>query len=260
MSYGLIYKITNLLNQKCYIGQTIQPIQKRIYHHFHPNKKAKTRSAIANAIQKYGESNFKVEILTYAESQVELDQLEINLIEINNSLAPNGYNLAGGGNGKGTISEELKLAMSRRSKEYHKTHKSPTLGIKWKLESRQKLSKSKKGLFTQKMKDARLKYKFKNSAPIIAVNIQTNQTFIYMSMFEASLALDIDRASINKICLKAKNRTSADGFKFFFAKDEDLDYWRNEEGELEGIIPRDKTKKYLQRSKKSAKLDSKENI
>ena len=32
--FGVIYKITNILNNKVYIGQTIRPLEERIERHF----------------------------------------------------------------------------------------------------------------------------------------------------------------------------------------------------------------------------------
>lgn len=54
---GYVYKITNLINSKVYIGQTIN-FDKRIKQHINDSKKDKPRSIIACAIKKYGLQNF----------------------------------------------------------------------------------------------------------------------------------------------------------------------------------------------------------
>lgn len=53
-----IYKITNLINNQSYIGQSIN-IEQRIKQHF----RNKDKTAIDNAIQKYGKENFQWEIV-----------------------------------------------------------------------------------------------------------------------------------------------------------------------------------------------------
>jgi len=58
----LIYKITNILNNKCYIGQTSYILERRINLHL-KEVKYKTNSPLYNSINKYGLENFKWEII-----------------------------------------------------------------------------------------------------------------------------------------------------------------------------------------------------
>lgn len=53
-----IYKITNNINKKIYIGQSVN-IQRRFKEHCNPNK----ISAISQAIKKYGKENFSFEVI-----------------------------------------------------------------------------------------------------------------------------------------------------------------------------------------------------
>ena len=68
-----IYKITNLINNKIYIGQTIN-IEERWRHHreipYRKNSKEKNRQ-LYRAIKKYGLDNFKFEVID------EIEDLEI---------------------------------------------------------------------------------------------------------------------------------------------------------------------------------------
>ena len=86
---GFIYKITNQINNKVYIGQTITPIKQRMYKHYSNAKKAKT--GIDFAINKYGKENFLVEEICKCKNE-ELDDLEKFYIQKYNSYY-NGYNL-----------------------------------------------------------------------------------------------------------------------------------------------------------------------
>lgn len=73
---GFIYKITNRLNGKSYIGQTIQNVKNRFYQHC-ANKcnKAVLNMSIHKAIKKYGKSNFTVQVIEEIDS-VNLDDRE----------------------------------------------------------------------------------------------------------------------------------------------------------------------------------------
>lgn len=81
-----IYKITNLINNKCYIGQTKQGYFKRFQQH------CSSDSLIGRAINKYGKENFIIEILESTTETSEANKLEHFYILKNNCVVPNGYN------------------------------------------------------------------------------------------------------------------------------------------------------------------------
>ena len=94
-----IYKITNLVNNKIYIGQTINSIDKRFKQHLSQVNCANICSALYSAFTKYGKENFIIESIVSGEySREELNELEIFYIKKFDSLSPNGYNLQSGGN------------------------------------------------------------------------------------------------------------------------------------------------------------------
>lgn len=97
--YGIIYKATNKINGKIYIGQTIKTLEERIYMHYYraDNSLEITHTHFINAIRKYGKNNFSWEIIDTAETQEELDKKEIKWIQKYNSIK-NGYNIQKGGN------------------------------------------------------------------------------------------------------------------------------------------------------------------
>ena len=95
MRKGRIYKITNKVNGKLYIGQTIYPLSYRYTNHLSDARNGRGY-AMASAIRKYGEKNFKIELIEECDED-QLNDLEIKYIKKYNSVTPNGYNLTHGG-------------------------------------------------------------------------------------------------------------------------------------------------------------------
>uniref|UniRef100_A0A6C0KG08 GIY-YIG domain-containing protein n=1 Tax=viral metagenome TaxID=1070528 RepID=A0A6C0KG08_9ZZZZ len=100
-----IYKITNKINQKVYIGQAIS--HRRSNNKYYPkgmmgrfkehmkesNQKQKYHcNALNNAIQSYGSENFNVELLKLCSIE-DANKIETYEIQNHNSLVPNGYNI-----------------------------------------------------------------------------------------------------------------------------------------------------------------------
>ena len=111
-----IYKITNLINNKIYIGQTVHP-NKRWQEHQQRAKAHYDDYPIHLAINKYGAENFSFEILEWTE---QYDDEEARLIKKYNTISPNGYNLIEGGHSpimlgedhpRNTVSNETVLAI-----------------------------------------------------------------------------------------------------------------------------------------------------
>lgn len=91
--YGYIYKTTNLINGKIYIGQHKAKI-------FEPNVYLGSGTLFKRALNKYGEENFNCELLEKCDNQIELDEKEIFYIQNYNSTDKSiGYNLTSGGKG-----------------------------------------------------------------------------------------------------------------------------------------------------------------
>lgn len=88
-----VYKITNKINGKLYIGIT-NNYKKRWANHKCCND---PNMVIAKAIKKYNIENFIFEILYQGLSIEEAEDKEIELIAKLNTLVPNGYNVSKGG-------------------------------------------------------------------------------------------------------------------------------------------------------------------
>lgn len=104
-----IYKITNQINGKCYIGKTLESIEKR--WHQHKNEAEKDRSKnrpLYQAIRKYGIENFTIEIVEEISNILDTDinEREKYWIEYYGSFK-NGYNATYGGDGKHYLDYKL---------------------------------------------------------------------------------------------------------------------------------------------------------
>lgn len=86
-----IYKITNIQNNKIYIGQTIRPVEQRFHRHINDALNNILDTHFARAIRKYGKDSFVVEIIDTAQTQDELNQKERYWIQYYNSVQE-GYN------------------------------------------------------------------------------------------------------------------------------------------------------------------------
>lgn len=103
-SYGTIYMLTNEVNGKKYVGQTVQKLALRLKAHKWHGKQAIPKTAIHWAIKKHGFENFIFEVLGTYETQTALDTAELYFANEYKTFAPDGYNLAAGV-GVGSVSE-----------------------------------------------------------------------------------------------------------------------------------------------------------
>jgi group I intron endonuclease len=94
----IIYKTTNLINGKIYIGQTSQILSERIGDHRRKSQVHNSRSHFHSAIRKYGFEVFKWEIIDNADTRIESNEKERNWISIFGTANPMiGYNNTTGG-------------------------------------------------------------------------------------------------------------------------------------------------------------------
>lgn len=163
--YGIIYKATNLINQKVYIGQTIRSLEKRKNQHLKNAINGKKLSYFHDAIKKHGLENFKWEIIAECSSKEELNSAEIGAIFINKSFGEDGehfdtkfgYNMTPGGNSLGvhnlgrkqsqeTIDKRVKHLRGKHLSEEHKQKLSNSnKGKKRSIETCKKVSDSRTG-------------------------------------------------------------------------------------------------------------------
>ncbi len=117
---GYIYRITNLINKKSYIGETIQDVEKRWKTHKSLSRLNKGCPALKEAFNKYGIENFKFEVLVICFDEDRLIY-EKQYIKKYNTVAPNGYNISEGGCERGFTglhhSEEARRKISEAVKK-----------------------------------------------------------------------------------------------------------------------------------------------
>lgn len=105
----IIYKATNKIDGKSYIGQTVQKLKERAKRHLNGRVR---RSYFRNALLKHGMENFTWEVLEKCDSKKELDEMEFHYIKQYDTHVRNGsgYNLTWGGEGTHgfKMSEETK--------------------------------------------------------------------------------------------------------------------------------------------------------
>lgn len=94
---GYIYKITNKINQKVYIGLTCRSVEQRWLEHLKNVNNLKEKRPLYSAIAKYGEESFLIETIEEVEDDF-LGEREIYWINFYNSYY-NGYNATLGGDG-----------------------------------------------------------------------------------------------------------------------------------------------------------------
>lgn len=145
LMFGRIYVVTNRINNKQYVGQTITKHSKHGHGH-----------AIKAAYKKYGFKNFDYSVVLEGDySEKQLNCFEMFWIAVYGTVAPNGYNLEEGGRrgkivhhspNKGkTASLETRLKMSiaqkQRSEEIAELNKNRIISD----ETRLRMSRSKIG-------------------------------------------------------------------------------------------------------------------
>lgn len=154
-----VYKISNNINNKVYIGQTTRPIEKRFQRHINDAINCKLDTHFARAIRKYGAENFHIEVIDTATTQEELTEKEQYWIKKYNSIDC-GYN-------------ETDAACKCGGNTYKSKNKNELCEIS------EKLRKSKMG------------GKNPNARAIKMINIETKEEVIFDSIIDCARYLGI---------------------------------------------------------------------
>lgn len=125
----IIYRITNIVNKKTYIGKTTKSLEERFQRHIYNHKNGNTY--LYKAMKKYGAENFSIEIIEETQNLDDREQFWIS------KLSPE-YNMTTGGEGGNTSSspnfiKAMKIYHSKKTKQSYATYgmlgkKSPLKG------------------------------------------------------------------------------------------------------------------------------------
>lgn len=144
----IIYKATNLVTGKVYIGQTSQDFEERKRQHLRKARNG-VKTVFYNSIRKHGEENFSWEIIDQCTSQDELNEKEIHWVAHYRSFIKvemcNGYNMTVGGGGLG-IGENNPNFGTKRSMETRMKISASNMGKVMSAVSREKMRQAKQGI------------------------------------------------------------------------------------------------------------------
>lgn len=191
----LVYKITNILTGKAYIGQTKHSISKRFIEHSYKSSRC---LYLSQAIQKYGKESFTITILKDNLTLDQANEVEFQLIKENNTLAPNGYNLVNGGKNR-TWSEasRKKLSESKKGKTAHNKNKPMS------FEQKQKLSKTRLGKHYPKLSAARKGCAPNSGCWTSKTVIDLHTGIVFTSLSESAKTFNIPLSTMYKKVKKA---------------------------------------------------------
>lgn len=201
--YMIIYKVTNNVNGKIYIGQTIRTIDERISEH-----QRKKNSLIGKAIKRYGIESFTIESIETVTTIEMLNNREIYWIKHFKCMVPNGYNqCVGGNNTMGfTHREESKQKMSESKSKLYMGENNPFYGKTHSIEAKQKMSKQRKG----RTLSEEWKRKIGESCQKKVVNLDTGEIFDSVKL--ASQKYNLKATHISSVC-NGKRKTTG-GFRW----------------------------------------------
>ena len=103
----IVYKITNVINNKAYVGQSQQTLEERWSKHKSDAYRIGFNTHFYKAIRKYGIECWKQEILEEIEDISNLNEAEMKWIEYYDTFN-NGYNCTNGGENGFIVTEETK--------------------------------------------------------------------------------------------------------------------------------------------------------
>lgn len=118
MNIYTIYRITNIITQKVYIGYTSFDIKIRFKQHIILSKNKKQKSHLQSSIAKYGVDNFIIQSIYQSKEQdYTMNVMEPYFIKEYDSYGNNGYNETPGGEGRKHYTKEQKLKHGAITKE-----------------------------------------------------------------------------------------------------------------------------------------------
>lgn len=100
-----IYKVTNTINNKIYVGLTKKTVEKRWIDHVSTANTMQKNGAFQYAIRKYGRASFSVETICSCINVDDAEHVERAFISEYDCISPRGYNLTQGGSANSGTTE-----------------------------------------------------------------------------------------------------------------------------------------------------------
>lgn len=137
--YGIVYRATNKVNEKVYIGQTTYTLEQRQQSHMHDVRR-KRNYHFGNALIKYGLDGFAWEEIDAGFSALELNDMERYWIQFYDSTNDfRGYNLKAGGDNH-RHHQKTKQKITASLKRLYAIESHPMLGRKMSQKTKDKIS------------------------------------------------------------------------------------------------------------------------
>ena len=199
---GCIYKITNCINQKSYIGLTVNDAETRFKKHISMIY-SNGCSALYAAFKKYGVENFIVETICVSNNKKELMSLEKHYISESNTVSPNGYNLTSGGeNCKVTDETKRKISKTLKGRKIKWAEKvSSSVKKLWEDEEYRKKQTEQRKQKRGKYRDGIIKEKLRKK---IDIQSFTKDYYSYMDLKQIVIKYNISLPTIYRI-IKREN-------------------------------------------------------
>lgn len=208
---GVIYKITNLINNKVYIGQTISTLSKRWREHRHQAEEGNKNYHLYQAMRKYGVENFRIEAIEQCPNE-ELNNREKFWIKYYDSFGQNGYNLTLGGDGADTIKHQEIFSMWDDGKSIGEIVKK--VGY-----SRDAIARILSGYQNYSIEESNRRAHINSGKAMGRAVLQLNKTTEevvaeYESLAAAERSTGINHGNISNVCNKKPGYKSAGGYKW----------------------------------------------
>lgn len=212
---GYIYKISNDINKKVYIGKTVKSIEQRWQEHCRDYLKRKNEQRpLYRAMNKYGISHFYIEEIEEINDLEKLSQREVYWIEFYHSYS-NGYNATLGGDGK--ILYDYNFIIEQYNKG--KTGKEIAKDLNCDCSVISHALKN-SGIDTQKnaalKKRKRVKGIFPSGEERIFVSLIEAANFLIQNQYTTSTNNKGVSVNIGRVARGENNRKSYLGIKWFF--------------------------------------------
>lgn len=218
-----IYCIENLLNNKKYIGQSVNVNYRWSKHRSELKNHTHDNDYLQKSYDKYGEDRFMFYVLEYGDKDL-MDERENYYINLYNTMNRDfGYNLKSGGQAHNYVCDEVRQKISKSNKKAYENSNLKQIRregalAQWsKPEVKAKIMGENNGMYGRThSEDARKRISEarKNHTPVYCVEL--DRTFI--DAVTAAIAIDGNSSCILKVC-KGKGKTHK-GYHWTFAQQE----------------------------------------